>query len=59
MKAKLMKLVEHRTALVARAATQRAGLSQTLAPWRGRLAVVDEGLVGRAISRITLRYWWG
>jgi len=45
MKAKLIELVEHRAALVARAATQRAGLSQTLAPWRGHLAVVDEGLV--------------
>ena len=45
MNAKLMELAERRTTLVARAATQRVGLSQTLAPWRRPLAVVDEGLV--------------
>ena len=45
MKAKLIELAEHRTALVARAATQRAELSHALAPWRVPLAVVDEGLV--------------
>jgi len=45
MNAKLIELVERRTTLVARAATQRAELSQALAPWRGPLAVVDQGLV--------------
>jgi hypothetical protein len=45
MNAKLSELAERRTTLVARAATQRAELSQTLAPWRGSFAVVDEGLV--------------
>ena len=45
MNAKLIQLAERRTTLVARAATQRVDLSRTLAPWRGSLAVVDEGLV--------------
>jgi hypothetical protein len=45
MNAKLIELVERRTALVARAAAQRAQLSQALAPWRRPLAVVDEGWV--------------
>jgi len=45
MNAKLIELVERRTTLVARAATQRAELSQALAPWRRPLAVVDEGWV--------------
>jgi hypothetical protein len=45
MNAKLIGLAERRTTLVARAATQRAELSQALAPWRGPLAVVDEGCV--------------
>ena len=45
MNAKLIELAERRTTLVARAATQRVELSQTLAPWRGSLAVMDEGLV--------------
>ena len=45
MNAKLIELAERRTTLVARAATQRAELSQALAPWRGPLAVVDEGCV--------------
>jgi hypothetical protein len=45
MNAKLLELAERRTTLVARAATQRAELSQALAPWRGPLAVVDEGCV--------------
>ena len=44
MNAKLIELAERRTTLVARAATQRVELSQALAPWRGSLAVVDEGL---------------
>ena len=45
MNAKLVELAERRTTLVARAATQRVELSQALAPWRGSLAVVDDGLV--------------
>ena len=45
MNAKLIQLAERRTILVARAATQRVELSQILAPCRGPLAVVDEGLV--------------
>jgi len=44
MNAKLIELAERRTTLAARAATQRVELSQTLAPWRGSLAAVDEGL---------------
>jgi hypothetical protein len=49
MNAKLIGLAERRTTLVARVATQRAELSQALVPWRGPLAVVEEGCV-------TLRY---
>jgi len=45
MNAKLTRLAERRTTLVARAATERVELSQTLARWRESLAVVDEGLV--------------
>jgi len=45
MNAKLIELADRRTTLVARAATQRVELSQILAPCRGPLAVVDEGLV--------------
>jgi len=45
MNAKLIQLAERRTTLVARVAIQRVELSQTLAPWRGSFAVVDEGLV--------------
>ena len=45
MNAKLIELAKRRTTLVARAATQRAELSQVLAPWRGPLAVVDQGWV--------------
>jgi hypothetical protein len=45
MNAKLIQLAERRTTLVARAATQRVELSQTLAPWHGSLAMVDEGLM--------------
>jgi hypothetical protein len=43
MNAKLIELGERRATLVARAATQRAELSQALAPWRRPLAVVDQG----------------
>ena len=45
MNAKLIELGEHRATLVARAATERAELSQALARWRKALAVVDRGLV--------------
>jgi hypothetical protein len=45
MNAKLIRLAERRTTLVTRAATQRTELSQALAPWRGPLAMVDEGCV--------------
>ena len=45
MNAKLIELVDRRTTLVARAAIQRAELSQALAPWRRPLAVVDQGWV--------------
>src|SRR5512143_2918708 len=43
MNAKLIELAERRTILVARAATQRAELSQALAPWREALAVAHRG----------------
>ena len=43
MNAKLIELGERRATLVARAATERAELSQALAPWRRPLAVVDQG----------------
>jgi hypothetical protein len=45
MTEKLIELAERRTTLSARAATQRAELSQALAPWRGALVVADQGLV--------------
>jgi hypothetical protein len=45
MNAKLTELAERRKILVARAANQRAELSQALAPWREALAVVDRSLV--------------
>jgi hypothetical protein len=51
MNAKLIQLAEHRTTLVARVAIQRVELSQTLAPWRGSLAMVDEGLVAMRYIR--------
>lgn len=44
MNARLIELAERRATLVARAATQRAELLQAAAPWRGPLAVVDQGL---------------
>ena len=44
MNAKLVDLAERRATLVAKAAAQRAKLSQQLAPWRGPLAVVDQGV---------------
>lgn len=45
MNAKLTELANRRAALVTRAAAQRAALSQAYAPWRGPLAIVDQGLV--------------
>ena len=45
MNAKLTELAQRRATLVARAAAQRAVLSQAYAPWRGPLAIVDQGLV--------------
>jgi len=51
MNAKLIQLAERRTTLVARVATQRVELSQTLAPWRVSLAMVDEGLVAMRYIR--------
>jgi hypothetical protein len=44
MNGKLIELAVRRATLVERAATQRAQLSQALAPWRGSLTVVDQGL---------------
>ncbi len=51
MKAKLIELAKHRTTLVARAAAQRTEFSQALAPWRGPLEVVDEGLAAARYIR--------
>ena len=45
MNGKLTELANRRAALVARAATQREVLAQAYAPWRGPLAIVDQGLV--------------
>jgi hypothetical protein len=45
MNPKLIELAERRKTLVARAATQRAELSQALAPWREALAVANQGWV--------------
>ena len=45
MNAKLIEMAERRKTLVARVATQRAELSQALAPWREALAVADRGWV--------------
>lgn len=44
MNTKLVELAERRATLVARAAAQRAELSQRVAPLRGALAVVDHGV---------------
>jgi len=70
MNAKLIELAEQRAALVARAAAQRAELSQALASWRGPLGMVDQGwaaarylgsnpmlLGGVAAFLIALRPW--
>ncbi len=70
MNEKLIELAEQRAALVARAAAQRAELSQALSSWRGPLNVVDQGwaavrylgsnpmvLGGVAAFLIALRPW--
>ena len=70
MNEKLIELAEQRAALVARAAAQRAELSQTLSSWCGPLNVVDQGwaavrylgsnpmvLGGVAAFLIALRPW--
>ena len=44
MNAKLLELAERRAMLVSRAAAQRRELAQALAPWRGPLTVVDQGV---------------
>jgi hypothetical protein len=51
MNEKLIELAERRTALAARAATQRAELSQALAPCRGALQVVEQGLAAARFIR--------
>ena len=51
MNEKLIELAERRTALAARAATQRAELAQAVAPWRGALEVVEQGLVAARFIR--------
>jgi len=45
MNANLIKLAERKTLLVARIGNQRTELEQALAPWHGRLAIVDKGLL--------------
>jgi hypothetical protein len=44
MNTKLTKLAARKADLVGKAASQRAQLSQAMAPWRGPLAVVDRGI---------------
>ncbi len=51
MNKKLTELAERRTILTARAATQRAELSQALTPWRGALEVAEQGLVALRFIR--------
>jgi hypothetical protein len=43
MNEKLTRLAERRRQLVAQAAAQRTALGQQAAPWRARLALVDQG----------------
>ncbi len=70
MNQKLIELAEQRAALVAKAANQRAELSQAWASWRGPLNVVDQGwaavhylgknpvLLGGAVAfLVALRPW--
>ncbi len=51
MNAKLIELADQRATLVARAAAQRAELSQTLASWRRPLALADRGLAAARYLR--------
>lgn len=44
MNAKLLELAQRRARLVERVALQRNELAQAVEPWRGPLAVVDQGL---------------
>jgi hypothetical protein len=46
MNNKLAQLAARRQQLVAQAAAQRTALAHDLAPWRARLAVVDQGVAG-------------
>ena len=52
MNPKLTQLAERRSRLVAQAAAQRTALAHNLAPWRARLALVDQGVaVFRYVGR--------
>ena len=51
MNAKLIKLAERRAALVARAATQRAELSQAWTALRRPLGMMDQGLMAAGYIR--------
>ena len=52
MNQKLTRLAERRRRLVAQAAAQRTALAHNVAPWRSRLALVDQGVaVFRFIGR--------
>ena len=44
MNTKLSELAQRRTALIEKAANQRAELSRAVAPWRGPLTLADRGL---------------
>ncbi|MGK2951891.1 MAG: YqjK-like family protein [Thiobacillus sp.] len=44
MNKKLTRLAERRNHLVAQAAAQRTALAHDLEPWRGRLALADQGI---------------
>jgi len=51
MNAKLIELADQRASLVARAAAQRAELSQALASWRRPLALADQGFAAARYLR--------
>jgi hypothetical protein len=51
MNPKLIELADQRATLVARAAAQRAELSQALASWRRPLALADQGLAAARYLR--------
>ena len=44
MNKQLIRLAERRRQLVAQAAAQRTVLAHTMAPWRARLALADQGV---------------